>query len=97
MKHQTPRIETGVRTDSDSTNESISTSVVAAVADSKGVDPLDLKERLFDVVDPDALDALFEPGPFGAERDQGTVTFAMAGCEVVVRADGDVSATPIEG
>lgn len=69
---------------------------MAAVAAELNADRTEI-DPLYSVVDPDALDALFEPGPFGAERDQGTVTFAMAGCEVVVRADGDVSATPIEG
>lgn len=76
-------------TDADD-EESVATTVVSAVADAKGVDPLDL-DPLYDVVDGDALEAMF------AARDGSSdleVRFSMAGCEVVVRAGGSVTVTP---
>lgn len=77
--------------------ERVGTKVVAAVADANGVDPLDLDTPLYEVIDPDALDALFQPQATGLPR-TGTaqVTFSMAGCEVVVNSTGQVTVTPIE-
>lgn len=71
--------------------EEISTAVVSAVADAKGVDPLEL-DPLYDVVDADALDAIFGPTEGEAAR-AATLTFRMAGCRVVVRGTGEVSVT----
>ncbi|MFB6166293.1 MAG: HalOD1 output domain-containing protein [Haloarculaceae archaeon] len=62
-----------------------SEAVVTAVADAEGVDPTDL-EPLFDVVDPDALDALFAGGDASVE-----LTFNYAGYAVTVRGVEDVS------
>jgi hypothetical protein len=63
--------------------------VVKAVAavDDRGVGELD---PLFDVVDPEALDALFEPTRRGGQRDAGTVAFPYHGYEIRVRADGTI-------
>ncbi|WP_328765760.1 HalOD1 output domain-containing protein [Haloarcula nitratireducens] len=66
--------------------EPLSETVVYAVAAAKGVDPLDLDERLYDHVNPEALDELFrEPD---AER-HATLTFSMAGCRVEIE-NGEV-------
>lgn len=64
--------------------------VVTAVADARDVDPLDLDERLHEVVDPDALWQLFADRPNGVSRDGGEVTFHLAGCEVTVYGESDV-------
>jgi len=66
--------------------EPLSHAVVYAVAELNNVDPLDLNERLFDCIDPDALDKLFS----GAGA-CGAVQFTMAGCHVEVSADRTVS------
>jgi hypothetical protein len=63
-------------------DESLTTTVVRAVADAKGVDPLELEECLYDVIDPDALERLFAPTEDGARR--GVVVFRLAGCRVEV-------------
>lgn len=64
--------------------EPLSHAVVVAVAELNGVDPLDLNERLYDCIDPDALDALFA----STDRDAcGTIQFVMAGCHVEVSAE----------
>lgn len=61
-----------------------STSVIEAVAEAKGVAAVDLPP-LHDVVDPDALDALFD------DRFTGTVAFRYEDRRVTVYADGEVS------
>jgi hypothetical protein len=67
--------------------------VVEEVAAATGVDPVDLDEPLSDVVDPDALDALFS----GRHPEDGTAggytSFVYHGCRVTVDADGFVSVT----
>lgn len=60
-----------------------SVSVVEAVAAETGADPASLAP-LYDVVDPDALDGLFEPGA------SGSVEFEFCGHDVAVHADGRV-------
>ncbi|WP_435177183.1 HalOD1 output domain-containing protein [Halorussus sp. AFM4] len=50
-------------------------------------------EPLYRAVDPDALDALFEPTAEGVQRD-GRVTFSYAGCTVTVSSDGVVEVRP---
>lgn len=68
--------------------EPVSTEVVTAVADAKGVEPTELPP-LYYAVDPDALDQLFP-----SHRGQGAmaeVRFTFAGCEVVVDGDEGVS------
>ena len=62
--------------------------VVEAVAAEKGVDPLALEPPLYDVLDPEALDALY-----GSPVDSGAtlrVRFSYAGCTVVVDAEGRI-------
>lgn len=68
-------------------DEDISETVINAVADAKGVDPLDL-DPLCDVIDPDALDALFNPVFAGASVTR--LGFEMADCDVLVRGSGEV-------
>ena len=60
-------------------------SIVDAVAAARDCDPADL-EPLHDVVDPDALQALFA----GAQRSTGRIRFAYGEDTVVVDADGNV-------
>jgi hypothetical protein len=73
------RPKTTCRSPSD---ESLTTTVVRAVADAKGIDPLDLEECLHDVIDPEALERLFMPIDNGTRR--GVVVFRLAGCRVEV-------------
>lgn len=69
-------------------NDSLCVSLVEAVAEAKGVDPLDLRETLYDSVDPDALDSLFQVDSHGAPRTDGSVTLQLCGCRVVVQSTG---------
>lgn len=68
-----------------------SEAVIRAVAEAKGVDPVEL-DPLYDRIDLDAVDRLFASTDVPA----GRLTFDVAGCRVRVRADGQVSATPLE-
>lgn len=73
----------------------VATSVLLAVAattDSR----IDDLPSLYEVVDPDALNALFDGGPLHSTGNDVEVTFAFAGCQVSVREDG-VSVTPASG
>jgi hypothetical protein len=71
-------------------NVSLSTFVVHEVAEREGVDPLDLDQRLSDVVDPEALDRLFEPRADG-NSDRGLeITFRFCGYRIVVRSPDEI-------
>jgi hypothetical protein len=62
-----------------------------AVAEATDVDPLALDPGLYEVIDGDALDRLFDE-----ERSEVQVEFMMAGCQVSVRADDHVVVVPPE-
>lgn len=66
--------------------------IVEAVAEANGVDPLELDVRLHDVIDADALARLFEPRRTTVGSPPVDVTFSMAGCDVSVSNDGIVVA-----
>lgn len=86
MDTTTAPVSSTVRTISG--EEETSATVVSAVADAKGVDPLDL-DPLYDWVDADALDAIFSPSE-GAAPASAELRFSMDDCEVVVRGTGEV-------
>ena len=69
-------------------NESPSWSVIEAVAEATETEPEHLRP-LYDVVDPDALDAMFDAD---ADPDDESATvsvsFQFEGCSVTVRGDG---------
>ncbi|WP_290810590.1 HalOD1 output domain-containing protein [Halovivax sp.] len=64
--------------------------IVTEVAAREGVDPAELTPPLHAVVDPEALDALFEPTSAGNRPSDGWVRFTYNGYEVTVAADGAV-------
>lgn len=74
-----------------SDTESLTVTVVSAVAESKDVSVADLS--LYDVVDIDAVAELFEPTATTA-RTSGTVSFRFADRSVDVHADGTVVVSP---
>lgn len=69
----------------------IAEAVVLAVAEAEGVEPEALDRPLTDVVDPDALAALFATTADGRSRAGGRITFEYCGHQVVVDASGDVA------
>ncbi|WP_157971526.1 HalOD1 output domain-containing protein [Halorussus litoreus] len=68
--------------------------VIEAVSEATGSDPTEVGP-LYHVIDPDALDRLFAGTP-GRTRVGGRVEFTFAGCDVVVRGDGEVEASERE-
>lgn len=64
--------------------ESLTAEVLAAVADRKGVDPVDLEPPLHDVVDPDALEALFSDSIDGTAGENVSAEFTYRGYRVLV-------------
>ena len=74
-------------------DESPSQSVVTAVAAVTGSNPRRM-DPLAEVVDPDALDELFEPR--SATRATARVTFRFDGCLVTVHGDGRTVVSPPE-
>lgn len=76
-------------------NESVTEAVVSAVAEAKKSDPLSL-DPLYDAVDPDALDALFESDRVAPGDSQRRVSFTYCGCEVTVTSTSDVHVSSSE-
>lgn len=72
-------------------DRSLSATVTVAVADAAGVEPSDIPEHLYDVVDPEALDRLFQPRDDGTTRKGGRLTFSLDGHHVTVASDGTVT------
>lgn len=72
----------------------LSVSAVTAVAEALDVDPTTVAVPVFDRVDPDALDRLFDDTPDGRSRTAGYVAFPLWGLTVVVHADGSIYVHP---
>lgn len=74
---------------------SLSFAVIDAIATREGVDTTEIEppeyEALYDVLNPEALDALFAPREDGTPRSDGQVEFTYCGYDVVVSSDGDVT------
>lgn len=73
-------------------SESVSQQVIAEVAETTGKDPLEM-EPLYTRVDPDCLETIFSGKSRMTARKQGQISFPMAGCQVVVEADGTLDVT----
>lgn len=65
--------------------------VLLTVAEAEGVDPSEITPRLYDIVDPDALDRLVDCGTQSSSA--VTVTFDYAGWHVRVDSGGEVTLT----
>ena len=70
-----------------SSDQSITVSVINAVAAVSGVDPCELQPRLYDVIDPDALDRLLTTGPTAGDV---RVTFRFGNAEVTLTQAGEI-------
>lgn len=76
-------------------SEPVSHSVIEAVSEATGTD-VERLAPLYEAIDPDALDALFESIP-SRERMRGSVSFAFDGCSVRVAANGRILVRVLEG
>lgn len=75
--------------------EATSQAVVAAVAAETGANPMTL-EPLYNVLDPDALDALFSADESATAAPPARVEFTYAGCAVSVTGDGTIDVTELD-
>lgn len=75
-------------------NEPASTTVIQAIAEYHDIDPTDLTQPLYDVIDPDALDDLVNNATMNPDASEFSIEFAYHGCWVDVSNDGSVEITP---
>lgn len=66
-----------------------SVALITAVSECKGIEPTDLSPPLHDVVDPDALDNLFDR-PRGSLTRGGVLEISEYDCHIQVYADGRI-------
>lgn len=69
------------------TSQSLSVSIIRAVATVAGVDPLSLQPRLYDVVDPDALETLVTSN---TAHSNVQVTFEFGAYRITVTQNGEI-------
>jgi hypothetical protein len=72
----------------------VSMVLLDTVAEAIGMESLLREPPLYDVIDPDALDALFASAA-ASERADTSVVFEFAGCEVTVCSPNDVLITQL--
>lgn len=58
--------------------------VTRAIAQAEGVAPEEVAARLYDVVDPDGLDRIFQPAGPDTPRQSGRLTFEVGDHQVVI-------------
>lgn len=74
-----------------------STAVIEAIAAYHGTEPTDLDQPLYEVIDPDALDALFANAGTVDRPAPDLVAFSYDGCRVQVFRDGSIDLSPVDG
>lgn len=72
-----------------SSKSSVVTTILSAVADAEGTSPLDLPQPLYSVIDPDALEAIFDQNSTNV-----SVEFCYLSYQVRVQSDGSVTLLP---
>lgn len=73
--------------------EDLNAVIVRSIAAVKGVAPTELDERLYESIDPDALDLLFSSGGRGRHRPDRLrqLTFELCGLEIRVHSGGEIT------
>lgn len=77
-------------------DQPLSESVVRALADAKDMEPDRIAECIYDAIDPDALDRLFEPVG-EAKRQDAQLSFHVDRYEVVVQGGELIEVRPVDG
>ena len=80
---------------SDTTEDQpITYEIIEAVAERERVDATDIEppeyDTLYDVLNPEALDAVFAPREDGTSRGNGWIEFTFCGYDFVVTSDGEI-------
>ena len=84
------------RTHSPDTEHDLSEAVVAAVADAMDISVLEVSPPLYEVLDPDALEAAVDSMTDTPDERPGRIEFAYSGFEVTVTAQREVSVAPLD-
>lgn len=71
------------------TEPTISKTIVEMVAEAEGIAPTELDTCLYDVIEPEALNELFQPEDDGPAT-EGVVSFTFHGYTVTVHSDSSV-------
>lgn len=71
----------------------LSSTVIDAVADHEGIDPMTLEPPLYEAIDPDAIDSLFPRDANGRSPSSGRLSFSYNDYRITVTSDGDVQVT----
>ena len=72
---------------------SLSTTVAMGIAQMRDADPLDVHPELYEAVDPDALDALFQSAGSDGSPGGGKLTLPIDGLSVEIFDDGKIIVT----
>lgn len=84
MEAQTPSAEVDA-------TENLSETIVHLIADLEGVDPVELTPPLYSVVDPDALESLFDTPASDTSQPSGYASFHYCGYKIRVDSDGEIT------
>lgn len=74
--------------------ETLSTTLAVAISDCVGIDPMEF--QLYTYIDPDSLDALFDPLRNAAEGRRGWIELHVLGHNVLVYSTGEIEITTQE-
>lgn len=77
-------------------HEAPSQAIVTLIADLEGTAPTELQPPLYSVVDPEALDSLFDSSATDESRTPSYTCFRYRGYEIRVEAGGDITITNLE-
>lgn len=87
-------MSTNAAADQEAQTVSVSQRIVTAVADELDAEETAL-DPLYQAVDPDALERLFDSGQRAGFSTPDEVVFTYCGCEVQITGDGEVHATEL--
>ncbi|WP_135303675.1 HalOD1 output domain-containing protein [Haloarcula amylovorans] len=68
-----------------SADQPLSESVARAIADAEDIEPAQVASRVYDVVDPDALDRLFRPANDQTRREDAQLFFRLDDYEITIQ------------
>lgn len=72
--------------------ESLSTAVVLAVAEAAQLEPQEIHQTIYEVIDPDALDEIFRGDASNDRAADGQISFSLADYQVTVDSGGTITA-----
>lgn len=82
--------------DQEHSTMNLSTDIIKAIADREGTSPTRLSPPLHSVIDPDALNALFQPTVSSDRQREGSVRFTYCGYKVEVDSSGNILTESID-